>query len=116
MRTFGIVVVVVVLLLIGGGLTAQLASQGQDSAIPFLIRQTDDPEGSRMDMLPWMAEQFVLMAGFIIFNLVGIGVTIALIMWFLDRQVRISRREGRTASAAGTAVAAPPTETSPTNQ
>ena len=90
MRNFGVLVVVIVLLLLGGGLTAQLANGDLTSFLP-VIRQTNVPEASFVDPAPWQAQQFILLVGFILFNMVGIGATIALIMWLLDRQVRISK-------------------------
>ena len=76
------------LLIIGGGLTAQIAQQGGRDAIPVFVIQTDNPDASVFESVPWKAEQLLLLIGFLLFNLVGIGVTIALIMWFLNRQVK----------------------------
>lgn len=90
-RIIGIAVVVAILL-VGGGLTAQLIASNNQTPLPAL-RQTDNPEGSVKDIVPWQAEQFFLAVGFILVNLIGIGVTIAAIMWFLDRGVRTSRAE-----------------------
>ena len=98
MRNFGVLVVVIVLLLIGGGLTAQLASSDIIQMLP-IIRQTNVPEASFIDPAPWQAQQFILMVGFILFNMIGIGVTLAIIMWLLDRQVRISKATPRKEGA-----------------
>jgi len=85
---------VLVVLLIGGGLTAQLISQGDSSLLsPVLLKQTDVPDGSTMAMSPWQAEQLVIFIGFVLFNLLGIAVTIAVIMWFLHRGVKIAEAE-----------------------
>jgi hypothetical protein len=83
-----IVVVVIVILIVGGGLTAQIASNGNQLAIPGLIRQTSNPDASALNMAPWKAEQLFLFVGFVIFNLVGIGITLMAIFWFLNWQVK----------------------------
>jgi hypothetical protein len=44
-------------------------------------------------MLGWKAEQLFILVGFILFNLIGITVTIALVMWYFDRGVRRARME-----------------------
>jgi hypothetical protein len=108
-RNFGILVVVIVLLLLGGGLTAELANKEITEILP-IIRQTNVGEASFVDPAPWQAQQFVLMVSFILFNMIGIGATLALIMWFLDRQVRqvrATKKEGAITPAASTKEAAP---------
>lgn len=90
MKRLGILVAVVLLLLIGGGLTMQLISNGEAGLLPVL-RQTANPDASVADVIPWKAEQFFLAVGFILFNLVGMGVTIALVVWLLDRAIRRSK-------------------------
>jgi hypothetical protein len=92
-----IVVVVIVILIIGGGLTAQIASNGNQLAIPGLIRQTNNPDASALDMAPWKAEQLFLFIGFIIFNLVGIAVTLMAIFWFLNRQIKTVKAQKSSA-------------------
>jgi hypothetical protein len=81
--------VVIAILIAGGGLTAQLASTNGDQRIPGSMVQTDDPEASVFVATEWQAQQFFLLVGFLLFNLIGIGVTIAIIMWFLSRQVAV---------------------------
>lgn len=87
MKRLIIVFAVIIILIIGGGLTSQMASS-DGSVIPGLIKQTSNPDASALDMVPWKAEQLFLFVGFIIFNLVGIAVTLAVIMWFLNWQVK----------------------------
>jgi pheromone shutdown protein TraB len=84
-------IVVLVILGAGGMLTAQLLS-GNSSLLP-IVEQTTNPAGDVNQVLPWKAEQFLLLVGFLLFNMIGIGLTIALIMWFLDRGVRSVRTE-----------------------
>jgi hypothetical protein len=88
MKRVAFIIGALVLLIIGGGLTAQIAQQGGRGAIPVFVIQTENPDASVFESVPWKAEQLVLLVGFLLFNLIGIGVTIALIMWFLNRQVK----------------------------
>lgn len=103
MKRLMIVVAVVVVLIIGGGLTAQIASNGNQLSIPGLIRQTNNPDASALDMAPWKAEQIFLFVGFILFNLIGMAVTIMAIVWFLNWQVKIVNAQKTSASAVVTA-------------
>jgi len=83
-----IVGVILVVLIVCGGLSAQIASNGNHLAIPGLIRQTNNPDASALDMAPWKAEQLFLFVGFILFNLIGMAVTLMVIFWFLNYQVK----------------------------
>ncbi|NJO85289.1 MAG: hypothetical protein HC828_22780 [Blastochloris sp.] len=89
MKRLGIIIVAAILLIGGGALTSLLSSG--DAPIAPILTQTDNPDASRTTVLPWKAEQFFLMIGFIVFNLVGIGLTIAAIFWLTDRGIRRSR-------------------------
>ena len=102
MKRLLIVIVVIVILIIGGGLTAQIASNGNQLAIPGVIRQTTNPDASALDMAPWKAEQLFLFVGFILFNLVGIAVTLLAIFWFLNWQIKTV--EAQKSSALQTTV------------
>jgi hypothetical protein len=97
-----ILVVLLVILLAGGGLTMQLLSGGDSSLLPVLT-QVNSADASPTTVLPWKAEQFFLMVGFILFNLVGIGVTLAVVFWFLDRGVRRARAEASDAATTAPA-------------
>lgn len=88
MRRLIIFLTVILVIVIGGGLTMQLAGGGTESVIPGVYRYTDSPEASVLDVTPWQAQQMFLLVGFLVVNMIGIGLTLALIMWFLDRQVR----------------------------
>jgi hypothetical protein len=103
LNMFGFIVVMIVLMLIGGGLTAQLQSGTGDGAIPFVIRQSNDPEASAIDAAPWQVEQLVLFIGFVLSSLIGLGGGIALLLWFLDKSVRQAKAAPTT--AASTAIA-----------
>ena len=89
-RKSSILVGIVILLVVGGGLTTLLSSNDIADLLPVL-RQTSDASASTAEMLPWQAEQLFLLIGFILFNMVGIGATIALIVWLLNRQILVAR-------------------------
>jgi hypothetical protein len=84
-KRLAFIVTVVIVLLIGGAVTAQLAVSGTDS---LFITQTTDPDASVMAAASWQAEQLLLFIGFVLFNLVGIAVTITVVMWILHRGVK----------------------------
>ncbi|MCC6611992.1 MAG: hypothetical protein IT320_00860 [Anaerolineae bacterium] len=83
MRNLIILGGLLILLIIGGGLTSQLIAN-QDAGVLPILTQTVNPDASPTSMLPWKAEQFFLLVGFILFNLVGIALTIALVIWLID--------------------------------
>jgi Na+/melibiose symporter-like transporter len=87
MRRLVILAGLLLLLVIGGGLTAQLIANQGSTLLPVLT-QTQNPDASRVVLLPWKAEQFFLLIGFILFNLIGIALTLAVIVWFIDRMIR----------------------------
>lgn len=99
MRRFSILIGLVVLLLIGGALTAMLSNNG-NQVLPIL-QQVKAADGSPTTMLPWKANQFFLLIGFILFNLVGMAVTIAIVLWFIDRGVKKSRAEQTDRASTG---------------
>jgi type III secretory pathway component EscV len=90
------ILVLLMILIAGGALTARNASAPNANPLPGLIHSTNNPEASVMEMTGWQAEQFLLAVGFILVNLVGIAVTITVVMWLLDRQVRRAKAEGRS--------------------
>jgi hypothetical protein len=90
---------ILVLLIIGGGLTAQIAANDNDPAavIPGLLIQTDNPDASVFESTPWKSIQLFLLVGFILFNMIGMGATLAIVMWFLHRQLKkVGAEGGRT--------------------
>ena len=91
--------VLMVILLAGGGLTALLINSGSGTILPIL-QTVGSPDGSTAVVLPWKAEQFFLLVGFILFNLIGIVATLAIIFWFLDRGVRQARKQAETSAAS----------------
>lgn len=111
MKRLLLVLVVIVILIIGGGLTSQIASNGNQLAIPGLIRQTTNPDASALDMAPWKAEQLFLFVGFILFNLVGMAVTIMAIVWFLNWQVKVANSTKSVATTTAVTTTEEPTKT-----
>lgn len=105
MRRFILFLGVIMLLLIGGGLTAQIASEGGTARIPAVIRSTDNPDASALDMTPWKAEQLFLLIGFVLFNLIGASVTAAVVIWFLHREVRRVKSSGDASARARSSAA-----------
>jgi hypothetical protein len=91
-------IVALFILIAGGGLTMQLIAGG-GSLLPVL-QQVSAPDASPTTVLPWKAEQFFLMVGFILFNLVGIGATLAVLFWLLDRGIRRNKAELSSESAS----------------
>lgn len=86
--------IVIVLILIGSGfLSIQLSQQARSGALPGMRVQTDNPEASVLVTTPSKGALFLGFAGFVLFNLVGIGVTLAVIFWFLNRQVARVRNQ-----------------------
>jgi predicted membrane protein len=93
MRRLIILAGALLLLIIGGGLTSNLIATG---GIPLpILTSTINPDASRAMLVPWKAEQFFLLIGFIIFNLVGIAATIAFIVYLLDRNMRSKKANAK---------------------
>lgn len=96
MKRLGIVIVLLLLLLIGGGLTSLLVANNGGGVLPVL-QQVSRPDASPTVVQPWKADQLFLLIGFILFNLIGMAVTIAVVFWLLDRGIRRSRAEETSA-------------------
>lgn len=102
MKQLTTIIVVMVILIIGGGLTTLLTTN-RDAADFFpVLRQVDSPDGSTLAVVPWKAEQMVLLVGFILFNLIGIAATIALVMWLLHRFVKEAKASENQPSSVTT--------------
>ena len=87
MRQLGAIAILFIVLLGGGAITSNLLNSD------LAIRQTTDPSGDFLTATPDQALAFLLMAGFVIFNVLGAGLTLALVFWLLNRQVTVVRRE-----------------------
>lgn len=101
LATFGILLIVV---LAGGALTSYMLANNSTLPIPVLTT-TVQPDASTAIMLGWKAEQLFILVSFLLVNLVGIAVTIAIIVWFMDRGVRRTRAAQAAEAAAATAPA-----------
>jgi uncharacterized membrane protein len=97
MRRLAIFAGLVLLLVIGGALTSLLINASDGGVLPILT-QTVNPDASPTQVVPWKAEQFFLLVGFLLFNLVGIAATIGLIVWLIDRGVRRNAQAAAKAS------------------
>ncbi|MEL6306805.1 MAG: hypothetical protein AAFV98_06430 [Chloroflexota bacterium] len=86
MRRGVIVLGLLVAVMIGGG----VLTAGVGFELPT-IQQTTNPAGSVFGATSSQALDFFLLVGFILFNVVGAGLTIAVIFWFLGRQVRLAK-------------------------
>jgi hypothetical protein len=91
-RGFITLVALFLILVVGGGLTSMLIANEGGTILPIQTTTTI-PDASPTVVLPWKAEQFFLLTGFLLFNLIGIAVTLAIIFWYVDRQLRRSRAE-----------------------
>ncbi len=87
MKALGIVALVLIVLLAGGAITSNLLSSD------LAIQQTTDPSGDFLTATPDQAAAFILVTGFIIFNVIGAGLTLMLVFWLLNRQVSAARQQ-----------------------
>lgn len=87
MKALGTVALVLVILLGGGAITSNLLSSD------LAIQQTTDPSGDFLTATPDQAVAFILVTGFIIFNVIGAGLTLLIVFWLLNRQVTAVRQE-----------------------
>lgn len=87
MKRLGVVALVFIVLLAGGAVTSNLLSSD------LTIRQTTDPSGDALTATPDQAVAFMLVVGFVIVNVIGAGLTLAIVFWLLNRQVVLVGRE-----------------------
>lgn len=78
-RGVGILALLVIVTIIGGLLTANLGF-----SVPTII-QSQDPAASAFNATPNQALYLALWIGFVLVNVVGAGLTIALVLWLADR-------------------------------
>lgn len=83
----GLVTLIVLLAvtLAGGAITSQVFRADVS------IIQTTNPNASVFDATPEQAAQIIIWIAFVLFNLVGAGVTLALLFWFGSRAVARAR-------------------------
>ena len=90
MKNLSLLIVILVLLFVGGALTTMFSGSGS-SGLLSPIQQTTDPAASTIQAEPWQAEQLFLLVVFVLLSMVGMGIGIAIIMWFLDRKITAVR-------------------------
>jgi hypothetical protein len=83
---------VVAVLILGGFLSYTLSRQGA-AAVPGVLVQTNNPEASVVAVTPQKGALFFLFTAIALGSLVGMGVTLALVFWLLNRGVAKARQE-----------------------
>ena len=86
MKALGAITLVLLVLLAGGAISSNLLSSD------LAIQQTTDPSGDFLTATPDQAVAFILVTGFIIFNVLGAGLTLMIVFWLLNRQVTAVRQ------------------------
>ena len=81
-----LLITVVILLIIGGYISQAISRQGA-GAIPGLQPQTDNPNASTQMVTPVKGAQFFVFTAVALGSVVGMGAVLALIFWFLNREV-----------------------------
>lgn len=87
MKQLGALALILVILLGGGAISSNLLNSD------LTIRQTLDPSGDALTATPDQAVAFMLVVGFVITNVIGAGLTLALVFWLVNRQVTVVRQE-----------------------
>lgn len=87
MKQLGALALIFAILLGGGAISSNLLNSD------LTIRQTLDPSGDALTATPDQAVAFMLVVGFVIVNVVGAGLTLALVFWLLSHQVTGVRQE-----------------------
>ncbi|MCY3799342.1 MAG: hypothetical protein OXI30_10190 [Chloroflexota bacterium] len=87
MKALGTMALVLAILLAGGAITSNLLSSD------LAIQQTTDPSGDFLTATPDQAVAFILITGFILFNVLGAGLTLMIVFWLLNRQVTAVRQD-----------------------
>jgi len=83
------ILIVLLVIVAGGGFLTAAYQTGNVSAtsLPGAKLQCADAACSVFVSEPWQSGQLLLLVGFILVNMIGIGVTLAIIFWALSRQV-----------------------------
>lgn len=93
MKRLALLILILAILGAGGTLTALTGSDWSATAMPGAKVQCADPACSVFLAEPWQAGQLILLVGFILFNMIGIGATLAIVLWFLNKQVATVRAQ-----------------------
>ena len=78
----------------GGVVTA-----GFNFQVP-VIHQTSDPSASVFEATPEQANMLVILIGFVLFNVLGAGATLAFLFWFGNREVLNAAKASSNTPAA----------------
>jgi len=87
MKRLGILATILVILLAGGAISANLLTSD------LTIQQTTNPSGNVLTATPDQATAFIVIAGFVIVNVLGAGITLGVGFWLLNRQVTVVQQE-----------------------
>ena len=87
------VLITVIILLILGGYISQAISQQGAGAVPGLHVQTDNPNASVSQVTAVKGAQFFVFSAIALGSVVGMGATLALIFWLLNREVTKVEKE-----------------------
>ncbi|MCY4147386.1 MAG: hypothetical protein OXE95_10280 [Chloroflexi bacterium] len=87
MKALGAIAIILAVLLAGGAITSNLLSSD------LAIQQTTDPSGDFLTATPDQAAAFLLVTGFILFNVMGAGLTLLFVFWLLNRGVVAARQD-----------------------
>jgi hypothetical protein len=90
-------ITVVIFLIIGGYLSNTLSKHGA-SAIPMLKVQTENPEASPMVVTPEKGALFTIFVAIALGSVVGMGATLALAFWLINRNIARSRQTAAKAT------------------
>ncbi len=85
--------IVIVVVLIGGGFLSTVISKQGARAVPGVLVQTNNPEASVTTVTPEKGALFFIFVAIALGSVVGMGAILAIIFWFLNRQVVRVRRQ-----------------------
>lgn len=77
----------ILVLLIGGGLLSNAISQRGAAVIPGLQMQTNNPAASVLSVTPDKGAWMFIVVNVVLGSVIGFAVTIAVVIWFLNRQI-----------------------------
>jgi hypothetical protein len=87
-----LLITVVIVLIIGGYISNAISKQGS-GAIPGLQTQTNNPNANVEDVTPVKGAQFFVFSAIMLGSVVGMGATLALIFWLLNRGVVVVKEQ-----------------------
>ena len=103
MRKLGILIGLMAITVICGAISAGLLNAPLGG---LLIKQTANPDASPFTATPVQAFQLVTWIGFVLVNMIGMGLTIAAFFWLMNRALSGVRRNAPAAPADTSAVVA----------